>query len=91
MNRGKRYYFVRHLPIHDPRRKKGHLAQIQLVDQHGQAISFGYIENALQKLELSGESVPMSVIESALRQPSGTSNFVDHNGTIIAPKDLLEP
>lgn len=92
MNQRKRCYFVRHLPISDQRRKKGHVAQVQLVDKYGQAVSFGYIGDASQEtiLNLDGENVPVEVIAAALRQPPGTSNFVDQSGEVIAPKDLLD-
>jgi hypothetical protein len=84
-----RKYFVRHLPLEDPRRQAGHVCQVQLVDSAGRATAFAYISEGQQALELGGQSVPRPVLDAARALAAGSSHFVDGEGRIIAPKDLL--
>jgi len=83
-------FFVRHLPLDDPRRDKGQIFQIQLVDQYGRATAFTYVSDADLEAVVGGQPVPPQVITTVRGFPAGASDFVDENGTRLAPKDLLD-
>jgi hypothetical protein len=62
---------------------------VQVVDKYGQATAFAYLGAEEVSLELAGLSVPGSVISAAHALADGTGEFVDSEGNILAPKDLL--
>lgn len=84
-----RKYFVRHLPQDDPRRVRGQIYQVQVVDRYGQATAFAYIGSDEITLEVGGQPVPEAVIKSVRALPAGSGEYVDAEGHILAPKDLL--
>lgn len=83
-------FFVRHLPLDDPRRDKGQIYQIQLVDQYGRATAYTYVSDVDLETDVGGQQVPSKVISAVRAFPAGTSDFVDENGARLAPTDLLD-
>jgi len=84
-----RKYFIRHLPEGDPRRARGQIYQVQVVDPYGQATAFAYLGADDTALDVGGHPVPAAVIKVARDLPAGRGDFVDSEGHVLAPKDLL--
>jgi hypothetical protein len=82
-------YFVRHLPEGDLRRARGQIYQVQVVDKYGQATAFAYLGADEMALDVGGRPIPEAVIRAARDLPAGRGDFVDSEGHILAPKDLL--
>lgn len=82
-------FFVRHLRVDDPRRARGWAYQVQLVDASGRATAVAHLGQGEESTELAGEALPEAVLSAARHLPAGESHFVDSEGRIIAPRDLL--
>ncbi len=81
-------FYVLHLKSRDKRRLEGKIFQIQVIDENGLAISFGYISEEDNKLIIDDCLVPAKVIEAAKRQNIGCGDFVDMNGEQVLPKNF---
>ena len=55
-------FFVRHLPLDDPRSTNGHLYQVQLVDQYGRATAYTHLSDVDSEADVGGQPVPLKVI-----------------------------
>lgn len=89
MNAGKRQnFFVRHLPVDDPRRQQGRVFQVQVVDRHGLATAFAYLGEDDDALVVGDHSVPQSVLVAVKSLKPGEGRFVDSSGAEVLPKDL---
>lgn len=62
---------------------------MQVVDQYGQATAFAYLGANDMALDVGGGPIPEAVIKAARDLPAGRGDFVDSEGHILAPKDLL--
>lgn len=80
---------MRHLPLDDSRRTQGQVYQVQVVDSSGRATAFAYLGAEQEALEVGGEPTPKAVIQAVRELPPGTGHFVDAEGRILAPKDLI--
>jgi hypothetical protein len=86
----KKNYFVRHLPLDDTRRSKGHQVQIQLVDKYGRALAFVYASSTDLSVDLGGAAVPNEVLRAARLLDPGRSEFVRSSGEVMSPRELLD-
>lgn len=85
LNRTKNRYFVLHLADEWPEKAGGAKYQIQILNESGQAISWGYVGDYETEIVVANHTVPTAVVEAARRQPVGKGDFVDCQGQSIAP------
>lgn len=83
-------FFVFHLA--DDRPEKGATAkyEIQIVNEHGQALFWGFVGDDEMHLRISDYEISLAVLEAARRQPIGKGEFVDKNGQPVHPSNAKE-
>jgi hypothetical protein len=80
----KRYFVVR-LGQDDRMRKEGWLFEIQLLDDEGRGVEFGYLRGEEQEITIAGERIPPEVVLAARRQTEGQGDYVDAHGRSVPP------
>jgi len=76
--------------LDDSRRDKGQVYQIQVVDTFGRATAFAYLGAEQESIEVGDQMTPQAVIKAVRELPPGVGQFVDAEGHILAPKDLVQ-
>jgi len=84
-------YFVVRLSPNDRMRKEGWLFEIQLLDDEGRGIEFGYLHGEESEITIAGRQIPPAVILAAHRQAEGQGDYVDSHGRSVPPFTYLSP
>ncbi len=80
----RKWFFVSHLEENDCP-SHGMRYEVQLLNSDGQALACGYLHDSATRLELSGQSIPLPVIEAARKQLIGKGEYVDEAGSSVSP------
>lgn len=81
-------FFVLHLADGWPEKSDDVKYEIQIVNESGQAVSWGYANDQETEIVINGCRIPSAVLEAARRQLMGKGDYVDENGCSISPVDL---
>jgi len=81
-------FFVLHLANEWPEKSAEVKYEIQIVNESGQAVSWGYAGDHETEIVINGCRIPRAVLEAARRQLMGKGDYVDDTGCSISPVAL---
>jgi len=80
----RKWFFVSNLEKSN-RPSTGMRYEIQVLNDAGEAVGCGYVDDQSDTLEIDGQAIPRAVIEAAREQHVGKGDYVDELGNSVPP------